>query len=156
MVNMSDCAGVEDETMVVIEPSIEPKKKAGNPRWAKGVSGNPKGREKGSKNYATLAREALIENKHDPVKELLKDLASITDPKVRARINLQLIEWFYEPQAKTTNVNVNEKSVQIIWTHGTPKSEDELLQMRVDLGLIESKPTIEGELIEATDDMKAE
>lgn len=151
----SESAGDGNETMVVTNAP----RRRGNPNWSKGVSQNPAGRPKGAKNKTTILRERLEEFKFDPVVKLIKAYEEIDDPVQRAKIALELTKGVYEVVGKTTNVNVNEKSVQIVWQFGTQPDQAQIEQMEVDLGIkaIDHKPApVMGQVIEETDDVMVE
>lgn len=149
---MSDCAdekpggmgvhNVAGEDFSGTEPS-PPKRKGGNPAFYKGMPPLPgAGRPKGSKNKTTILRERLEEFKFDPVVKLIKAYEEIDDPVQRAKIALELTKGVYEVVGKTSTVNVNERSVQIVWTYGSQPSQEELQAMEAELGLarIEHQP----------------
>lgn len=132
-------------------------KKRGNPAWVKGQgSMNPQGRPKGSRNASTLAREALAKCGYDPIQEIVKHYKKLDKPAERVKLALALMEYTYTKPEKTTNVNVNEKSVQIVWTYGETKDSNELDALRAELGLkqLETKPAniIDGDIVTDIED----
>ncbi len=74
----------------------EPKKKAGNPAWQKGVSANPNGRPAGSKNVATklirTAYQQLTENNIENMTVWLQRIAE-DDPKTAFELMLKMSEF---------------------------------------------------------------
>ena len=74
----------------------EPKKKAGNPKWQKGVSANPSGRPAGSKNVATklirTAYQQLTENNIENMTVWLQRIAE-DDPKTAFELMLKMSEF---------------------------------------------------------------
>jgi hypothetical protein len=73
------------------------KKRQGNGKYQPGVSGNPKGPQKGYKKLKTrLFEEKLEEFNHDPVAAVI-DLAKdeSTPLEIRARLNMDLIGYVY-------------------------------------------------------------
>ena len=56
----------------------KPKKPNIEPRWVKGISGNPKGRRKGSRNKVTILREAVLQKAENLVLDQWVELVQTT------------------------------------------------------------------------------
>jgi hypothetical protein len=52
--------GTESVNVCTVKARVPTRRKEGNPTWVPGQSGNPAGRKKGSKNKATLYKEAVL------------------------------------------------------------------------------------------------
>tara|TARA_R110000772_G_scaffold175521_1_gene287255 strand:+ start:239 stop:583 length:345 start_codon:yes stop_codon:yes gene_type:complete len=79
-------------------------KRAGNPEWKKGVSGNPNGRPVGSKNKATTqireAYQRLTEDNLENMSLWLADIAA-DNPKEAMEMMIKLSEYVIPKMART-------------------------------------------------------
>jgi len=91
-------------------------KKAETMKYRKGISGNPKGKAKGTKNKKTLAWESMAVNlttiHTDHADKYLFDLWA-TDKEAFFKAYVMLIEYFKPKLARTENKN--EREVIINW-----------------------------------------
>lgn len=71
-----DGSGTERVNVCTVEARVPERRKEGNPTWVPGQSGNPAGRKKGSKNRATLYKEAVLLKQK---KKLLDALPGVLD-----------------------------------------------------------------------------
>tara|TARA_R110002124_G_scaffold254748_2_gene420372 strand:- start:128 stop:505 length:378 start_codon:yes stop_codon:yes gene_type:complete len=106
----------------------EPKKKAGNPAWQKGVSANPNGRPAGSKNIATqqvrLAYQKLTEDNLQNMTLWLQDIAA-NDPKEAFELMLKMSEYVLPKLARTevTGANGDDLFKDVSFSFGTPVND---------------------------------
>ena len=103
----------------------EPKKKAGNPAWQKGVSANPNGRPSGSKNIATqqvrLAYQKLTEDNLENMTAWLQTIA-VEDPKTAFELMLKMSEFIIPKIARTelTGKDGGDLFKDVSFSFGTP------------------------------------
>ena len=103
----------------------EPKKKAGNPNWQKGVSANPAGRPPGSPNRATnQVREAyqlLTEANLENMTNWLQAIAA-ENPKEAFELMLKMSEYVLPKLARTevTGLGGEDLFKNVSFDFGTP------------------------------------
>ena len=83
-------------------PNPNNTKKAGNPRWKKGVSGNPKGRPKGSGSERTKLIGAILRMEEEHSFNWWEEtvMQSRTEPSIRIAIMKKLV-----PDLKSVDIN---------------------------------------------------
>ena len=106
-------------------------------KWKKGESGNPKGREKGSKNRSTIARkwlETMQANTKNPLTEELEDLtiedlitlAQIKKAKESGDTNAYkalMDSAFGAPTQPIEQTNIDKTPPKIEWTDTDNETE---------------------------------
>lgn len=106
----------------------EPKKKAGNPNWEKGVSANPHGRPAGSKNIATqqvrLAYQKLTEDNLGNMTLWLQEIAR-DNPKEAFELMLKMSEYVLPKLARTEITGAGGEDIfkDVTFSFGTPVND---------------------------------
>ena len=106
----------------------EPKKKAGNPNWEKGVSANPHGRPTGSKNIATqqvrLAYQKLTEDNLGNMTLWLQEIAR-DNPKEAFELMLKMSEYVLPKLARTEITGAGGEDIfkDVTFSFGTPVND---------------------------------
>lgn len=114
----------------------EPKKKAGNPAWTKGVSANPNGRPAGSKNVATqqvrLAYQKLTEDNLENMTLWLQEIAR-DNPKEAFELMLKMSEYVLPKLARTevTGAGGEDLFKDVTFSFGTPVN-DRIIDLEAD------------------------
>lgn len=106
----------------------EQPRKPGNPRWTKGVSGNPNGRPLGSPNKATnQVREAYQKLTEDNLENMTRWLADIAadNPKEAMELMLKMSEYVLPKLARTeiANSEGGDFFENLSFDFGTPVNE---------------------------------
>ncbi len=106
----------------------EPKKKAGNPKWQKGVSANPAGRPTGSKNVATklirTAYQQLTENNIENMTVWLQRIAE-DDPKTAFELMLKMSEFIIPKISRQELTGKDGEDIfkDVSFSFGTPVND---------------------------------
>jgi len=104
------------------------KKKAGNPKWQKGVSANPHGRPVGSKNIATqqvrLAYQKLTEDNLENMTLWLQQIAA-ENPREAFELMLKMSEYVLPKLARTevTGAGGEDLFKNVSFDFGTPVND---------------------------------
>lgn len=82
--------------------------------YKKGISGNPKGRKKGSKNKVTQEiRERLRSFIDDEYENILKDMKGL-EPERRVDVFVKLLEYVIPKLTRTQQENVRESKTYVV------------------------------------------